>query len=76
MPALVLKNIPKHAENDSFVFSGIGSFQVGNMVLNGKFEELTGYYLNTGQPKRTKAELVAEFKRRLIPIVSIRIKCE
>jgi hypothetical protein len=76
MPALVLKNIPKHAENDSFVFSGIGSFQVGNMVLNGKFEELTDYYLNIGQPKRTKAELVAEFKRRVAPIVATRVKLE
>jgi fatty acid desaturase len=76
MPALFLKNIHKHVEHDSFVFSGIGSFQVGNMVLNGKFEELTDYYLNIGQPKRTKAELVAEFKRRVAPIVATRVKLE
>jgi hypothetical protein len=76
MPALFLKNIPKHAENDSFVFSGIGTMEVGTLVLNGKFEELADYYLNIGQPKRTKAELVAEFKRRLTPIVPIRVKSE
>jgi fatty acid desaturase len=38
LPELFLKNIEKHAKNDSFVFSGIGT-------------------------KRTKEELIREFKR-------------
>jgi fatty acid desaturase len=77
MPALFLKNIPKHAANDSFLFSGIGTMEVGTLALNGKFEELTEYYLNVGQPKRTKAELIVEFKRRMNPITTTsRVKSE
>ena len=68
LPELFLKNIKKHAENDSFVFNGIGSMEVGTLVLNGKFEELADYYHNIGQPKRTREELIAEFKRRLTPV--------
>jgi len=40
LPELFLKNIPKHAANDSFVFSGIGTMEVGTMVLYQKFDEL------------------------------------
>ena len=68
LPELFLKNIKKHAENDSFVFNGIGSMEVGTLVLHGKFEELADYYHNIGQPKRTREELIAEFKRRLTPV--------
>jgi fatty acid desaturase len=68
LPELFLKNISKHAENDSLVFSGIGSMEVGTLALNGKFEELADAYINIGQPKRTRDELIAEFKRRLIPV--------
>jgi len=68
LPELFLKNIPKHAANDSFVFSGIGTMEVGTMVLYQKFDELAEYYVNIGQPKRTKQELIAEFKRRLTPV--------
>ena len=39
--------------------------EVGSLVLNGKLNELADHYLNIGQKQRTKAELVAEFKRRL-----------
>ncbi|MGD1901635.1 MAG: fatty acid desaturase family protein [Geitlerinemataceae cyanobacterium] len=67
LPEFFQKNIKKHAENDSFVFSGIGAMKVGTLVLNGQLEELADYYVNIGQPQRTKAELVAEFERRLRP---------
>ena len=68
LPELFLKNIDKHAQNDSFVFSGIGSMEVGTLALNGKFEELADHYVNIGQPKRTREELIAEFQRRLVPV--------
>lgn len=68
LPVLFLKNMPKHAANDSFVFSGLGTMEVGTMVLNEQFDELAEYYINIGQPKRTKVELIAEFKRRLTPV--------
>lgn len=76
LPELFLKNMHKHAANDSFVFSGIGTMEVGTMVLRGKFDELAGYYINIGQPKRTKEELIAEFKRRLTPVVPPKVKRE
>lgn len=68
LPELFLKNIEKHAKNDSFVFSGIGTMEVGTMVLRNKFDELADHYINIGQPKRTKEELILEFKRRLKPM--------
>jgi len=68
LPELFLKNIEKHAKNDSFVFSGIGTIEVGTMVLRERFDELADYYINIGQPKRTKEELIQEFKRRLVRI--------
>jgi fatty acid desaturase len=68
LPTLFLKNIDKHAQNDSFVFSGIGSMEVGGLVLREKWDELADAYLNIGQPKRSKEELILEFKRRLTPV--------
>eukprot|EP00934_Nitzschia_sp_Nitz4_P001846 Nitzschia sp. Nitz4//scaffold34_size148208//138353//139549//NITZ4_002998-RA/size148208-processed-gene-0.26-mRNA-1//1//CDS//3329548849//1846//frame0 len=68
LPELFLKNIEKHAANDSLVFSGIGSMEVGTLALNGQFDVLADHYLNVGQPKRTREELIAEFKRRMLPI--------
>jgi len=67
-PQEFLKNLPKHAANDSFIFSGINNQDVGRMVMNGRLEELADHYVNIGQPQRTKEELVAEFGRRLVPI--------
>jgi fatty acid desaturase len=72
LPDLFLKNIEKHAANDSFVFDGIGSMEVGNLVLKKDFEKLADHYLNVGQPKRSRSQLIAEFKRRLLPI---RVHC-
>lgn len=69
LPELFLKNMDKHAANDSFVFSGIGTMEVGTMVLREQFDKLADYYINIGQPKRTKEELIVEFKRRLQPVV-------
>ena len=68
LPEFFLKNMDKHAENDSFVFSGVSVMEVGTLVLFGKFEELADHYVNLGQPQRTREELIAEFKRRLNPI--------
>jgi fatty acid desaturase len=70
LPELFLKNIEKHAKNDSFVFSGIGTMEVGTMVLRERFDELADHYINIGQPKRTKEELIREFKRRLTPVTN------
>jgi hypothetical protein len=68
LPELFLKNLAKHADHDSLVFSGLGTMEVGTLVLNGKFDELADHYVNVGQPQRTKQELICEFQRRLIPV--------
>lgn len=67
LPDVFLRNLDKHAKNDSFIFSGIGQMEVGNLVLAGKFEELADAYVNIGQPKRSREELIIEIKRRLVP---------
>jgi len=68
MPQEFLKNLPKHAANDSFIFSGIDGNDLSNMIDNGRLDQLADHYVNIGQPQRTKEELVAEFRRRLVPI--------
>jgi fatty acid desaturase len=68
LPEYFQANLKNHAENDSFIFSGIGAMQVGTLVLNGEFDKLAEFYVNIGQKQRTKDELVAEFKRRVIAV--------
>ncbi len=68
LPDYFQSQIPHYAKNDGFVFTGIGSTQVGSLVLNGQLDELAEHYLNIGQPQRTQSELIEEFKRRLCKI--------
>ncbi len=78
-PAMPWHHLPKHfqgqlgkyADQDGFIFTNIGSGQVGRLVLNGQLEQLADHYLNVGQKSRTKEELVAEFRRRLQPIATV-----
>ncbi|MGB3493549.1 MAG: fatty acid desaturase [Elainellaceae cyanobacterium] len=70
LPTYFQKQISNYAKHDGFIFTDIGSGQVGTLVLNGQLEQLADHYVNVGQKERTKEELVAEFKRRLQPIVS------
>ena len=65
LPEYFQSQIANYAKYDGFIFTGIGSGQVGKLVLNGKLDQLAEHYLNVGQKQRTKAELVEEFKRRL-----------
>lgn len=70
LPTYFQSQIAHYAEQDGFIFTGLGSGQVGQLVLNGQLEQLANHYVNVGQKKRTKAELVTEFRRRLQPIAS------
>jgi len=70
LPKYFQSQIANYAEQDGFVFTNIGSGQVGKLVLNGQLEELAKHYLNVGQKVRTQEELVDEFRRRLKPIAS------
>ncbi|MEM9447487.1 MAG: fatty acid desaturase [Cyanobacteria bacterium P01_E01_bin.6] len=65
LPEYFQSQIANYARHDAFIFTGIGSTQVGTMVLNGQFDDLADHYVNVGQKQRTKAELITEFKRRL-----------
>ena len=66
LPEYFQKNLHNYVENDAFIFTGIGSMEVGRLVLNGDLDTLADHYVNVGQKKRTKEELIAEFKRRLV----------
>jgi fatty acid desaturase len=68
LPKYFQSQIANYAQQDGFIFTNIGSGQVGRLVLNGQLEKLADHYLNVGQKPRTKAELVEEFRRRLQPI--------
>lgn len=70
LPTYFQSQIPHYAEQDGFIFTHLSSGQVGQLVLEGKLEELANHYVNVGQKQRTKAELVAEFRRRLTPIAA------
>ncbi len=70
LPEYFHSKLPEYAKHDGFVFTGIGSMAVGRLVLNKDLDTLADHYLNVGQKQRTKAELIAEFKRRLVPIQS------
>jgi fatty acid desaturase len=65
LPKYFQSQIANYAQQDGFIFTNIGSGQVGRFVLNGQLEQLADHYLNVGQKSRTKEELVEEFKRRL-----------
>lgn len=68
LPEYFQKHLGNYADHDGFVFSGIGSGGVGRLVLAGKLDVLADHYVNVGQVKRTREELISEFKRRLQPI--------
>jgi len=65
LPEYFQNQMINYAKHDAFIFTGIGSTQVGRMVLNGQLDELADHYVNVGQKSRTRAELIAEFERRL-----------
>ncbi|MGB7414240.1 MAG: fatty acid desaturase, partial [Thermosynechococcaceae cyanobacterium] len=67
-PEYFQDQLKHYATNDGFIFTGIGSTEVGSLVLNGQLEQLADHYLNVGQKQRTKSELIEEFKRRLVKI--------
>lgn len=70
LPMYFQKQLANYALHDGLIFTGIGSTEVGRLVLNGQLEQLADHYLNVGQKQRTKAELIEEFQKRLQPIQS------
>jgi len=74
MPTKFLKTLDVHAEKDSLVFDGIGFFDVGLNVFLGRLDFLADRYVNIGQKKRTKEEVVQLLKDRLKPIKDSKVK--
>ena len=55
---------------DALVFRGIHFFDVGGAVLTGRLAWLAERVVTLpGHPKRSKAQLVAELRRRLQPVI-------
>ena len=69
LPEYFQNNLQEYINNDGFIFTGISSSEVGRLVFNKQLDVLADSYLNIGQKQRTKSELIAEFERRLRPVI-------
>lgn len=65
LPEYFQSQLANYIQHDGLIFTGVGSTEVGRLVLNGQLDQLADHYLNIGQKQRTKAELIEELKRRL-----------
>lgn len=72
MPQRFMEDLETHARHDAFVFAGVSPFDVGIFVMTGNLAGLAKTYVHYGQTPapRTEAQIIAEFKRRLVPIRS------
>jgi fatty acid desaturase len=69
LPMKFLSILPKHKDGDSFIFTGLTGDDVWNFASSGNLEKLADHYVYIGQPSGTSKEvLVAEMRRRLVPI--------
>ena len=68
MPQAFVNSLDKHAAQDAFVFRGLTFMDVGIMAFTGRLDKLADHFVHYGQKERTHDEVVAEFKRRLVPI--------
>ena len=72
LPLRFADEIHRYAEADALVFSDLGYMDITALIFTGQLERLAKYYVHYGQTKvpRTTEEIVAEFRRRLAPIVA------
>ena len=69
-PTKFIEKLDEHAARDALVFSEIGFFHVGLALFFKAHGYLADHYVNVGQPKRTREELIALMKERLRPMSS------
>ena len=69
-PAKFIEKLDEHAARDALVFNEIGFFHVGLALFFKAHGYLADHYVNVGQPKRTREELIALMKERLRPMRS------
>jgi fatty acid desaturase len=67
-PNKFVEKLGEHAEKDALVFDGIGFFDVGFALFFHRHGFLADRYVNVGQKKRTRDEVIALLKDRLKPI--------
>ena len=70
IPAKFIEKLDEHAARDALVFNEIGFFHVGLALFFKAHGYLADHYVNVGQPKRTREELIALMKERLRPMRS------
>eukprot|EP00897_Mesotaenium_endlicherianum_P009895 jgi/Mesen1/8934/ME000551S08412 len=68
LPVRFMETLEKHGQEDAIVFEGLSVFDVGFFVFTGQLDILADRYVNIGQKKRSKGELIEMFLSRLQPI--------
>ena len=67
-PGAFVEKLAEHGANDAVVFSGVHFMDVGVNLFLGRYGHLADRYVNVGQPKRTREELIAMLKERVQPV--------
>lgn len=68
LPDFFLDRLPVFAQNDALLFNDLGFLEVGFLVFTGQWKKLAKAYVHYGQVPRTEEEIIAELKRRCVPI--------
>ena len=69
LPKKFLEFLPRHRDKDSFIFDAIHPDTVSWYVMTGQLDRLADHYVHIGQKSgKDKQTLVAEMRRRLVPI--------
>ena len=67
-PAKFVERLAEHGEKDALVFDGIGVFDVGFALFARNLGFLADRYVNVGQKKRSRDEVIELLKDRLAPV--------
>lgn len=67
-PNKFVEKLKEHADKDALVFNGIGFFDVGFALFFHRHGFLADRYVNIGQKKRSRDEVIALLKERLAPL--------
>lgn len=67
-PAKFVERLSEHGDKDALVFDGIGFFDVGFALFTRNHGFLADRYVNVGQKKRSRDEVIQLLKDRLAPL--------
>jgi hypothetical protein len=75
LPQKFITLLPKHRENDSFIFSHIAPDEVHAHIFRGDLDKLADHYVYIGQPSGVDREtLLGEMRQRLLPHIEPTLK--